>query len=71
MAESSFFVMVSGQVDSCTMLGVDTLYCRYSFRYGHDWTYMHVRAPRYVRATNCPGADSRRRRRASSTACRK
>ncbi|XXQ36340.1 B9 domain-containing protein 1 [Plasmodiophora brassicae] len=41
MAESSFFVMVSGQVDSCTMLGVDTLYCRYSFRYGHDWTYMH------------------------------
>mmetsp|Transcript_5126 Transcript_5126/g.8624 ORF Transcript_5126/g.8624 Transcript_5126/m.8624 type:complete len:252 (+) Transcript_5126:45-800(+) len=35
---SSFYLMITGQVESGDFYGADNLYCKYSFSYGHDWT---------------------------------
>lgn len=34
-----FYVMTTGQVESCQMSGSDHLYCRYSFAFGSDWSF--------------------------------
>ena len=38
---NSFFVMVTGQIESSTASLGDKLYCRYSFSYGEDWNIVH------------------------------
>ena len=38
---TSFFVMVTGQIESSTASLGDKLYCRYSFSYGEDWNVVH------------------------------
>eukprot|EP01083_Nonionella_stella_P029151 80331_1 len=38
---SSFYVMVTGQVESCKIEGCDTLYVKYGFNYGSDWRYLN------------------------------
>jgi len=32
-----FVVAVTGQIESCEMLGHDNLFCRYTIQYGTDW----------------------------------
>ncbi|CAN0024742.1 unnamed protein product, partial [Heterosigma akashiwo] len=36
--ESSFFVMVNGQIESGDIVGKDNLYAKYAFSYGSDWS---------------------------------
>ncbi|KAL3780813.1 hypothetical protein ACHAWO_004459 [Cyclotella atomus] len=38
---SSFFVMVTGTIESVTSLASNELYCRYTFAYGPDWEVVH------------------------------
>lgn len=39
--DSGFTCMVTGHIDAVKMPGVDNLYCKYSFNYGHDWNVVH------------------------------
>jgi len=38
VSSSSFLVSVSGQIESAHFIGIDNIYCKYSFKYGNDWT---------------------------------
>ena len=40
-ADSAFYVLITGQVESAEFSGVDNLYCRYAFSYGVDWVPAH------------------------------
>eukprot|EP00698_Gefionella_okellyi_P023217 TRINITY_DN7859_c0_g1_i1.p1 TRINITY_DN7859_c0_g1~~TRINITY_DN7859_c0_g1_i1.p1 ORF type:complete len:197 (-),score=2.60 TRINITY_DN7859_c0_g1_i1:190-744(-) len=37
-ASSHFFVMITGQIESCEVSGADNLYCHYSIHMGQDWS---------------------------------
>jgi hypothetical protein len=40
--EQAFYVQCTGQVESGDFGGIDDIYCRYAFHFGHDWTIAAV-----------------------------